>query len=84
MKKIYMTLAMFSVLVLPAFSQTSLVPEPGYEISTWLLEFSNGGAFDFSDTLFYFNDGDSIHMMDLNSGDGTLRTNCLCDPSQTG
>lgn len=68
MKKFHTTLAMFSVLVLPAVSQTSLAPEHGYEIVTWLPEFSNGGAFDFSDTLFYFNDGDSIHMMGLNSG----------------
>lgn len=68
MKKFYITLTMLCLLALPVFGQTSLTPEYGYEVATWLPDFPNVGAFDFSDTLFYLNDGDTIHMLGVNSG----------------
>lgn len=58
-----------SMLALPALGQSSLVPEYGYSVSTWLPEFPNVGAFDFSDTLFFLHDGDTIHMLSLNTGE---------------
>jgi len=59
---------MLCLLVLPAFGQTSLTPEKWYDIATWLPDYPNVGAFDFSDTLFYLNDGDTIHMFCVNGG----------------
>jgi hypothetical protein len=63
------TLLMLCLLALPAMGQTSLTPEYGYDVSAWLPEYPNIGAFDFSDTLFYLNDGDTIHMLVVDSGE---------------
>jgi hypothetical protein len=68
MKKFYLTLATGVLLALPVFGQTSLIPEYGYAIATWFPDYPNIGAFDFSDTLFYLNDGDTIHMLNIYSG----------------
>jgi hypothetical protein len=68
MTKLYITLTMLCLLALPAFGQSSLSPAHGYDVATWLPDFPNIGAFDFSDTLFFLNDGDTIHMLDINSG----------------
>lgn len=68
MKKFYLTLTTLCVLALPAFGQSSLMPEHGYDVATWLPDYPNVGAFDFSDTLFYLNDGDTIHLLGLTSG----------------
>jgi hypothetical protein len=68
MKKFYLSLTTLSLLVLPAIGQSSITPEYGYEINTWLPDYPNIGAFDFSDTLFYLNDGDTIHMLGVESG----------------
>ena len=57
-----------SMLALPALGQSSLAPEYGYSVSTWLPEYPNVGAFDFSDTLFFLHDGDTIHMLSVNTG----------------
>ncbi|MCK5693208.1 MAG: T9SS type A sorting domain-containing protein [Bacteroidales bacterium] len=68
MTKFYLTLTTYCLLVLPALGQTSLTPEKWYDVATWLPDYPNVGAFDFSDTLFYLNDGDTIHMFGVNSG----------------
>ena len=68
MTKFYLTLTTLCLLVLPAFGQTSLKPEKWYDVVTWFPDYPNVGAFDFSDTLFYINDGDTIYMLDINSG----------------
>lgn len=69
MRKIYPCLIVFGMLVPSAFGQSSLTPEYGYAVSAWLPEFPNVGAFDFSDTLFFLNDGDTIHMLSVNTGE---------------
>jgi hypothetical protein len=69
MRKIHPCLIAFSMLALPAFGQSTLSPEYGYSVSTWLPEFPNVGAFDFSDTLFFLHDGDTIHMLSVNTGE---------------
>jgi len=68
MTKFYLTLTMLCPLLLQAFGQSSLTPEKWYDVATWLPDYPNVGAFDFSDTLFYLNDGDTIHMIGVNSG----------------
>jgi len=68
MRKLYLTLTTLGLLVMPALGQISLAPEYGYAVATWLPDYSNIGAFDFSDTLFFLHDGDTIHMLDINSG----------------
>ncbi|MEA3478937.1 MAG: hypothetical protein U9R60_12200 [Bacteroidota bacterium] len=68
MKKLYLTLTTICLLALPVYGQTSLLPEYGYDVATWLPEYSNSGAFTFSGTLFYLNDGDTIYMLDIESG----------------
>jgi hypothetical protein len=68
MTKFYLTLTTLCLLVLPAFGQSSLIPEKWYDVASWLPDYPNVGAFDFSDTLFYLNDGDTIHMFGVNSG----------------
>lgn len=69
MKKFCITLTILCLLALPVFGQSSITPEYGYEVATWLPEQTNIGAFDFSDTLFYLNDGDTIHMLGVDSGE---------------
>jgi len=68
MRKVYLTLTTLCLLALPAPGQSSLIPEYGYRVATWLPDYPNIGAFDFSDTLFYLNDGDTIHMLAVSSG----------------
>ena len=68
MRKIYLTLTSLYLLALPALGQGSLIPEYGYRVATWLPDYPHIGAFDFSDTLFYLNDGDTIHMLGIQSG----------------
>lgn len=68
MKKFYLVLSSLSLLAMPVFGQTSLIPQYGYDVATWLPGYPNIGAFDFSDSLFYLNDGDTIHVLGVNSG----------------
>ena len=68
MTKIYFTLTTLCLLALTVSGQTSLSPGHGYGIATWLSEYPNSGAFSFSDTLFYLNDGDTIYMLGIESG----------------
>ena len=68
MTKYYLALTTFCLLVLPAHGQTSLVPERDYDVATWLPDYPNTGAFDFSDSLFYLNDGDTIHLLGITGG----------------
>ncbi len=68
MKKIYITMTALCLLTLVVKGQTSLTPRHGYDVATWLEDYTNIGAFDFSDTLFYLNDGDTIHMFGINNG----------------
>ncbi|MDF1573842.1 MAG: T9SS type A sorting domain-containing protein [Bacteroidales bacterium] len=68
MKFFYSTLLTLCLLALPAYAQSSLAPRYGYEIATWFPDYPNIGAFDFSDTLFFLNDGDTIHMLGVRSG----------------
>lgn len=69
MTKFYFTLTTLCLLVIPVFGQTSLTPEKGYDVATWLPDYPTIGAFDFSDTLFYLNDGDTIYMVGITSGE---------------
>ena len=50
MTKFYITLTMLCLLALPALGQSSLSPAHGYDVATWLPDFPNIGAFDFSAT----------------------------------
>lgn len=68
MIKMYFTLTTLCLLALPVFGQTSLIPGKTYHVDPWFPNYANSGAFDFSDTLFYLNDGDTIHMLDISSG----------------
>jgi hypothetical protein len=68
MKKIYIAMTALCLLTLVVKGQTSLTPRHGYEVATWLEDYTHIGAFDFSDTLFYLNDGDTIHMFGIESG----------------
>jgi len=68
MREFCFTLTALLLLALPVFGQSSLTPAYGYNVTTWLPDFPNVGAFDFSDTLFFLNDGDTIHMLGINSG----------------
>jgi hypothetical protein len=68
MRKFYFALTTLFLLPLPVFGQSSLIPAYGYDAATWLPGYPNIGAFDFSDTLFFLNDGDTIHMIDIESG----------------
>lgn len=68
MTKFYFSLTAFCMLALPIFGQTSLSPRHGYSIATWLSEYTNSGAFAFSDTLFYLNEGDTIRELGIQSG----------------
>lgn len=68
MTKIYLTLTALCLLALVVNGQTSLTPQQGYDVATWLPDYANVGAFDFSDTLFYLNDGDTIHSFGISSG----------------
>lgn len=68
MTKIYFTLTTLCLLALTVSGQTSLSPGHGYDIATWLPDYSNSGAFAFADTLFYLNDGDTIYMLGIESG----------------
>ncbi len=68
MKKIYFSLAALCLFALPVFGQTSLAPRQGYEVAPWLPEHTNTGAFVFSDTLFYLNEGDTIRKLGIHSG----------------
>jgi hypothetical protein len=69
MTKIYLTLTTLCLLILPVFGQSSLTPEKWYDVATWLPDYPNVGAFDFSDTLFFLNDGDTIYKFGINSGE---------------
>ena len=68
MTKIYLSLAALCLVALPVFGQSSLAPRHGYEVTTWLPEHTNSGAFVFSDTLFYLNEGDTIRQLGIHSG----------------
>jgi len=68
MKKFYLTLTTLYLLIMPSFGQSSLIPEYGYDVSTWLPDYPDYEAFDFSDTLFYLHDGDTIRMIGIASG----------------
>jgi len=68
MYKIFFLLTPLYLLILPAFGQTTLIPQEGFEVETWFPEYPGVGAFDFSDTLFYLSDGDTIHILDISSG----------------
>jgi hypothetical protein len=68
MTKILLSLTALCLMIVPVSGQTSLLPEDGFEVATWLPEYPNVGAFDISDTLIYLSDGDTIHMLDMNSG----------------
>jgi len=68
MNKIFFLLAPLYLVGLPAFGQTTLIPQEGFEVETWFPEYPGAGAFDFSDTLFYLSDGDTIHVLDISSG----------------
>lgn len=69
MTKFYFSLTTLCLLVIPVFGQTSLMPEEGYDVATWLPDFPTIGAFDISDSLFYLNDGDTIYMVGITSGE---------------
>ncbi len=68
MTKIYFPLAALCLFALPVFGQTSLAPRHGYDVAPWLPEHANSGAFVFSDTLFYLNEGDTIRKLGIHSG----------------
>lgn len=69
MRQIYLSLIAFSMLAISALGQSSLSPEYGYAVTPWLPDYPNIGAFDFADTLFFLNDGDTIHMLSVNTGE---------------
>ena len=66
--KLWEALAPLYLVALPAFGQTTLIPQEGFEVETWFAEYPGIGAFDFSDTLFYLSDGDTIHVLNISSG----------------
>jgi hypothetical protein len=68
MKKFYSALTILWLLVQTVFGQISITPEEGFDVDDWFPGYPTVGAFDFSDTLFYLNDGDTIHQLDINSG----------------
>lgn len=69
MKRIlYLAQITISLLAFPLLGQSTIVPGKDFEAGPWFPEFQNIGAFDFSDTLFYLSDGDTIHKLGLHSG----------------
>jgi hypothetical protein len=68
MNKILLLMAPLYLVIIPAFGQITLIPQEGFEVETWIPEYPSVGAFDFSDTLFYLSDGDTIHILDISSG----------------
>jgi hypothetical protein len=83
MTKSFCSLSLLYLLALPVSGQTSLVAREGFEVETWLPGFTSIGAFDVSDTLVYINDGDTIHMMDIRSGEEMERYGLPGDYSST-
>jgi hypothetical protein len=69
MNRFYFSLTALCMLVHPAFGQISLIPEEEFNVDAWFPGYSTIGAFDFSDSLFYLNDGDTIHQLDILSGE---------------
>ena len=68
MRKFYVAQTILWFLTLSASGQTYLTPEDGYGTAGWFEQYPGVGAFDFSDTLFYLSDGDTIHKLDIKSG----------------
>ena len=68
MREFYFVQTIFWFLALSASGQSYLTPEYGYEVSGWLPQYPNVGAFDISGTLIYLSDGDTIHKLDIHSG----------------
>jgi len=61
-------MAPLCLVIIPAFGQTTLIPREGFSVETWFPEYPGVGAFDFSDTLFYLSDGDTVHILEISSG----------------
>ena len=68
MKIFYTTLAGLVLAAVFAFGQTYLTPEEGYKTAYLFPDYTSVGAFDLNDTLLYINTGDTIHRIDLRSG----------------
>jgi len=66
--KFYLTLTTLCVLAVPVFGQSYLAPEKPYDVATWLPDYQAISAFDFTDTLFYLHDGDTIRQLGISSG----------------
>ena len=69
MKKIFLSLAFFVLLALSGAGQSYLTPSPGYKARDILPSYTNFQAIDIYDTLLYGTDGDTIHCLNLESGE---------------
>ena len=65
MNKILFLLAPLYLVMLPASGQTTIIPREGFKVETWLPKYPGVGAFDFSDTLFYLSEGDTVRILDI-------------------
>ncbi len=69
MKRLNTSFALLMLLVFSGISQSYLTPYPGYEASDVFPAYTNFQAIDIYDTLLYGTDGDTIHCLDLQSGE---------------
>jgi hypothetical protein len=69
MKRLNTSFALLMLLVFSGISQSYLTPYPGYEASDVFPAYTNFQAIDIYDTLLYGTDGDTIHCLDLRSGE---------------
>ncbi len=49
--------------------QSYLAPEPGYRVAEFLSEYTQIGAFDVREDRVYIQDGDTIHLVNANTGE---------------
>ena len=68
MKKLYSSFAVGLLFAFSGFAQSYLIPYPDYEARDLFPAYTNFQAIDLYDTLLYATDGDTIHCLDLRSG----------------
>ncbi|MCK5465313.1 MAG: hypothetical protein KAI95_19935, partial [Bacteroidales bacterium] len=69
MKRLNTSIAFLVVFTISGFAQSYLTSYPGYEARDVFQAYTNFQAIDIYDTLLYGTDGDTIHCLDLESGE---------------
>jgi len=69
MKRLNTSIAFLVVFTISGFAQSYLTSYPGYEARDIFPAYTNFQAIDIYDTLLYGTDGDTIHCLDLESGE---------------